>query len=79
LSNISSSSIKYFCQSLTYFFNNKLQKEKGINLIEEFEENLKNISGKCMDVGCGPGDITKEIIMPALHPNAVVLGKKIIV
>jgi len=75
LRNISSI---FFCQPSTYVSNNKLQREKAINLIEEFKEDLKNISGKCMDIGCGPGDVTKEIILPALHPNAVVIGKKII-
>lgn len=59
--------------------NNKLQTEKAIKFIEEVEEDLKNISGKCMDVGCGLGDVTKEIILPTLCPNTVVIGKKIIV
>ncbi|KAL0134151.1 hypothetical protein PUN28_001178 [Cardiocondyla obscurior] len=30
-----------------------------------------------MDIGCGPGDITNDIILPALHPNAVIIGTDI--
>ena len=62
-----------------YTLNNNLQREKASDVIDEFEEYLKGISGKCLDIGCGPGDITKEMILPALDPNAVVIGKKIII
>jgi len=61
---------------LMYASNNQLQREKVKAIINEFDENLKNVSGKCMDIGCGPGDITKEIILPALDPNATIIGKK---
>ncbi|KYN28219.1 PREDICTED: juvenile hormone acid O-methyltransferase-like [Trachymyrmex cornetzi] len=57
-----------------YTLNNKLQREKASAVIDEFEEHLKSISGKCLDIGCGPGDITKDMILPALDPNAVVIG-----
>ena len=62
-----------------YTLNNNLQREKASDVIDEFEEYLKGMSGKCLDIGCGPGDITKDIILPALNPNAVVIGKKIII
>ncbi|EFN68634.1 Trans-aconitate 2-methyltransferase [Camponotus floridanus] len=54
-----------------------MQKQHVLNLIEEFEEDLTQISGKCMDIGCGPGDITKNILLPALNPNAVIMGTDI--
>lgn len=57
---------------------NMLQRSNVLNLIDEFEEELIQISGKCMDVGCGPGDIMKDILLPALNPNAIILGKIII-
>jgi len=56
-----------------------LQKCKVLNLIDEFQENLAQMSGKCMDIGCGPGDITKDILLPALNSNAVIIGKKTII
>lgn len=46
--------------------------------IDEFEEEMKYMSGKCIDIGCGDGDITRHIILPALGPKAVVIGKKVI-
>ncbi|XP_070150520.1 juvenile hormone acid O-methyltransferase-like [Polyergus mexicanus] len=55
----------------------KLQKCKVLNLMDEFEEELIQMSGKCMDIGCGPGDITKYILLPALNPNAVIIGTDI--
>ncbi|XP_011139119.3 juvenile hormone acid O-methyltransferase-like isoform X1 [Harpegnathos saltator] len=46
-------------------------------LIDEFEEEIKCMSGKCMDIGCGPGDITKDILLPALDAKAVITGTDI--
>ncbi|XP_029664887.1 juvenile hormone acid O-methyltransferase-like [Formica exsecta] len=60
-----------------YVSSNKLQKCNVLNLIDEFEQELTQMSGKCMDVGCGPGDITKYILLPALNPNAVIIGTDI--
>ncbi|XP_032677374.1 juvenile hormone acid O-methyltransferase-like isoform X2 [Odontomachus brunneus] len=44
------------------------------HLLEEFEEELVCMSGKGIDIGCGPGDVTRHTLLPALHPNAVVIG-----
>lgn len=62
-----------------YVSNDKLQREKVLALIDEFYEDLKNIPGKCMDIGCGPGDITNDIILPVFSPNTVITGKKTII
>ncbi|XP_032665768.1 juvenile hormone acid O-methyltransferase-like isoform X3 [Odontomachus brunneus] len=52
--------------------------QKGIiHIINEFDEQLINISGKCMDIGCGPGDVTRNIILPALHMEATIIGTDI--
>jgi len=53
-----------------------MQKLRILNIIDEFEEDIAQMSGKCMDIGCGPGDITKDILLPALNPNAIITGKK---
>lgn len=47
-------------------------------MIEEFAEVLANICGKCMDIGCGPGDKTKEFLLPSISLNAQIIGKRII-
>jgi len=57
---------------------NKLQKYKMSSIIEEFSEDLANMHGKCMDIGCGPGDVTKNFLLPTLGPNAQIIGKKTI-
>lgn len=66
-------------QPSMYISNDKLQREKVLALIDEFCEDLKNIPGKFMDIGCGPGDITNDIILPVLSPNTVITGKKTII
>ncbi|KAG5324826.1 JHAMT methyltransferase, partial [Pseudoatta argentina] len=59
----------------TYF--NEVQK-RGVSIaIKEFAKYLKNISGTCMDVGCGPGDITNNMLLPSLDSNAVMIGTDI--
>jgi hypothetical protein len=61
---------------LQYLTNNKTQTDTLRELIDEFTEELMKMSGKCMDIGCGPGYATKEILLPVLHENAKVIGKK---
>ncbi|XP_032666105.1 juvenile hormone acid O-methyltransferase-like [Odontomachus brunneus] len=43
-------------------------------IINEFEEELQNMSGKCTDIGCGHGDQTRNNLLPALNPKAVITG-----
>ncbi|XP_070172096.1 juvenile hormone acid O-methyltransferase-like [Polyergus mexicanus] len=54
-----------------------LNKDSISLLLNEFDKELKNISGKCMDVGCGPGDITNDILLPFLNPNVTMIGTDI--
>ncbi|KYN28220.1 PREDICTED: juvenile hormone acid O-methyltransferase-like [Trachymyrmex cornetzi] len=55
----------------------KVQKNRISSIIEEFCEDLMNIHGKCMDIGCGPGDITKDFLLPSLGSNAQIIGTDI--
>ncbi|KYN35469.1 Putative methyltransferase 235L [Trachymyrmex septentrionalis] len=55
----------------------KVQKIRISSIIEEFGEDLMNIRGKCMDIGCGPGDITKDFLLPSLDSNAQIIGTDI--
>jgi len=59
-----------------YSASNKQQKHKISTIIEEFSDDLMNIHGKCMDIGCGPGDLTKNLLLPTLGSNAQIIGKK---
>lgn len=60
---------------VVYAESNSSQKCNVSALMDEFADELETMSGKCMDIGCGPGDITKNIVLPTLHPNAVIIGK----
>ncbi|KAM0727919.1 Juvenile hormone acid O-methyltransferase [Formica fusca] len=60
-----------------YILFNSLCRDNVSLLLNEFDKDLKNISGKCMDVGCGPGDITKDILLPFLDPNVTMIGTDI--
>ncbi|CAL1678715.1 unnamed protein product [Lasius platythorax] len=55
----------------------KMCKSNVSHIISEFAKDLKNISGKCMDVGCGPGDITRDILLPVLNSKATIIGTDI--
>ncbi|XP_011064518.1 PREDICTED: uncharacterized protein LOC105152121 [Acromyrmex echinatior] len=55
----------------------KVQKNRISSIIEEFSEDLMNICGKCMDIGCGPGNITKDFLLPSLDSNAQIIGTDI--
>jgi juvenile hormone acid methyltransferase len=61
-----------------YASSNDQQRKNVLHLIDEFSEDLIKICGKCMDIGCGPGDITNNILLPSLDQNAVIIGKQII-
>lgn len=61
-----------------YISSNDMQKVNVQRLIDEFADELKTMSGKCMDIGCGPGKITKDVLLSALPASARMIGKKII-
>ncbi|TGZ48683.1 putative methyltransferase [Temnothorax longispinosus] len=60
-----------------YITSNEVQKCKILPIIKEFSENLKDVRGKCMDIGCGPGDITKDFLLPNLGSDAQIIGTDI--
>lgn len=55
---------------------NFMQRESAKNVIEEFSNELSMVRGKCIDIGSGPGDVTKEFLLPRLQPDVVVVGKR---
>ncbi|XP_071560683.1 juvenile hormone acid O-methyltransferase-like [Temnothorax nylanderi] len=60
-----------------YIASNEVQKCKILSIIDEFSEDLKDVHGKCMDIGCGPGDTTKEFVLPNLGSDAQIIGTDI--
>lgn len=61
-----------------YLSSNYIQTFNIQQIINEFDDELAVMSGKCMDIGCGPGDITKNILLEALASDAKMIGKKLI-
>ena len=53
-----------------------MQHRDAFDFVEEFAKEMSEMKGKCIDIGCGPGDVTKELILPKLSPNAELVGKR---
>ncbi|XP_023247693.1 juvenile hormone acid O-methyltransferase-like [Copidosoma floridanum] len=62
-----------------YMEAHELQAHEDADLIEEFSDELAKMTGKCIDIGCGPASVTRKLLMPRLPPNvhivAVGIGK----
>ncbi|XP_015115633.1 juvenile hormone acid O-methyltransferase [Diachasma alloeum] len=52
----------------------KVQYQGTSELVEEFSDTLKNMHGMCLDIGCGPGISMKDIILPKLPKDTLLVG-----
>ncbi|KZC09774.1 PREDICTED: juvenile hormone acid O-methyltransferase [Dufourea novaeangliae] len=52
----------------------RFQYRDALEVIEEFGNELSEMNGKCIDIGCGPGSVTKNLLLPRLAPGAEVVG-----
>ncbi|KYN00039.1 hypothetical protein ALC62_09277 [Cyphomyrmex costatus] len=52
-----------------------IQKRNVAHFVQEFEYELKDVSGKCINVDSGFGEITRNILLPALNQDAVMIGE----
>lgn len=52
-----------------------LQTRDAADVIEEFSDEILGMRGRCIDIGCGPGTVTRELFMPRLPADASVVGK----
>ncbi|EFN86143.1 Trypsin eta [Harpegnathos saltator] len=68
---------KTMASPVTYASSNALQRYNVSAIVDEFADELGTMRGKCMDIGCGPGDITRNILLPVLHPKTTMIGTDI--
>lgn len=58
-----------------YVSGSSMQHRDIQDVVEEFSCELSKMRGKIVDIGSGPGDITKEILLPTLSAHAEVVGE----
>lgn len=52
-----------------------MQRQDALEVIEEFSDEIAKMRGKCIDIGCGPGSVTRQLLLPKLPADASVVGK----
>lgn len=62
----------YIEQYLKY---NEVYYSHARRFFEEFNYNIYNMHGRCVDVGCNVGDITFDVFSPFLRDTALLYGK----
>ncbi|KAM0735897.1 Juvenile hormone acid O-methyltransferase [Formica fusca] len=60
-----------------YITGSNMQHRDTNDLIGEYSYELSLMNGKCLDIGCGPGQITKDILLPLLPDEATIVGADI--
>ncbi|XP_028982074.1 juvenile hormone acid O-methyltransferase isoform X1 [Diachasma alloeum] len=60
-------------QPKEYAESNDLTYRDVDDLIKEFPEEFKKMKGRIIDVGCGPGNITKGLLLPNVEKDAVIV------
>ncbi|KAL6260554.1 hypothetical protein P5V15_008075 [Pogonomyrmex californicus] len=56
---------------------NVISRRDGQDIIEEFSFELSKVQGKCLDIGSGPGDVTKDFLFPVLPHDVEVVGSDV--
>ncbi|XP_011300747.1 uncharacterized protein [Fopius arisanus] len=51
-----------------------LQYRDAVEILEEFDDKFKSMKGKIVDIGCGPGKVSKDLLLPKIGENASVIG-----
>ncbi|KYQ55992.1 hypothetical protein ALC60_05108 [Trachymyrmex zeteki] len=51
-----------------------MQKRNMEYFIQEFDFIFEDISGKCMNVGSNSGEVTRNMLLPALNQDAMMIG-----
>lgn len=58
-----------------YIEASSLQRRDAEDVIEEFTHEIKKMRGSCIDIGCGPGSVTKKMLLPILQHDVEMVGK----
>ncbi|XP_012221675.1 juvenile hormone acid O-methyltransferase isoform X2 [Linepithema humile] len=54
-----------------------LQRRDAKDVIDEFCYEIKKMQGNCLDIGCGPGFVTKKLLLPILEHDVQLVGADI--
>ena len=60
-----------------YARSSDLQYEDSSDIIEEFSDEIATMHGRCIDIGCGPGKVTNNLILPKLPLDATIVGESL--
>ncbi|XP_050334313.1 juvenile hormone acid O-methyltransferase-like [Bactrocera neohumeralis] len=60
-----------------YAATNATQIRNILELIGQFSEEFRNMNGRIIDIGCGPGNTTRDILVPCVGREAVIVGADI--
>ncbi|CAL1676818.1 unnamed protein product [Lasius platythorax] len=60
-----------------YVADSSMQYRDTSDLVDEFSRELSQMEGKCLDIGCGPGRITKEMLLTLLPEESKIVGADI--
>lgn len=58
-----------------YIADSNMQYRDTSDLVDEFSRELSQMEGKCLDIGCGPGRITKEMLLSLLPEESKIVGR----
>ncbi|XP_014213273.1 juvenile hormone acid O-methyltransferase-like [Copidosoma floridanum] len=60
-----------------YIDANDIQTRDDTDLIEEFSDELAKMTGKCIDIGCGPALVARNLLMPRMPADVHIVGADI--
>ncbi|XP_049315230.1 juvenile hormone acid O-methyltransferase-like [Bactrocera dorsalis] len=60
-----------------YAATNATQIRNILELIGQFSEEFRNMNGRIIDIGCGPGNTTRDVLVPCVGREAVIVGADI--
>ncbi|XP_011309376.1 lovastatin nonaketide synthase-like [Fopius arisanus] len=61
-------------QAKEYAETNAIQFRHVAELVDEFPKEFKKMKGRIIDIGCGPGNITRDVLLPNVDKDAVIVG-----
>ncbi|XP_046611447.1 juvenile hormone acid O-methyltransferase-like [Neodiprion virginianus] len=65
--------IKTMFNPAEYSAHDELQRRETSDFIQEYSNEIGQMSGRCLDIGCGPCDLVVDSLLPVLNPKATVV------